>query len=1017
MRPYQFIFIILSLWLLPSCRTEKTKTAAPKEVDSYKPDYQSEQYLAWDKAQSKRTVFSFEQEDDLFHFETKNSQITASTNHAHLGKQSLLWTWQNGAQIKAKRLRALNLKESKFVGQGSALSPTFIASFYSPKVQDNSLRFSFIGPEGQEAHFDLQLNFSGWRTVWVPFYDMSGGPKKQRQAFEIESCIISAQGEQSGQIYVDDIIFSQFADDRHQYPSLQTPFVKASQHQNHDHWMPHLGLLEKMKEIKKVEASSQEIADLTRVQKNLEEIFSATNSRSYESFISSLHDFGLTFNNGSVQGPPLKLTVQMNVMHYELAKMSDLAYVNFDDFWKYQLELIKAWKRAEADEKFALGELFLAGLRYTRDQGYQMGSSQGTLHHLGYQIRNYVLACFLARDLVREAVLLEEVYADLSWFLNVGEIFSDEDDFRANIDYLNTMAIYRLMTVSMCPDQDRACQGLKAFSYHLGKTLSYTDERGVFKIDGTAWHHWGHYPAYGIGAFASVGNLFQVLKGTSYKVWGPGHANFRRALLASRIYSQKFDWGIGISGRHPLDGNIKSLKSSFLNLALAGSPDGSESLDREVASAYMRLWGLPKDTNIAQVFIDKAIEAEDLNGNWAFPYADYMVHRRLGWMASVKGYSKNVWSSEIYTKDNRYGRYQSNGSVQIMKQGNKADGYLEAGWDWSRVPGATVIEYPAELLEPKRDSTLMFTSSTTYAGSLNFANHGVFAMYLNSLGLEGRLKARKSVFALGDRLICLGSDIKSREENYGTSTVLFQHAKLQEMRPVLSTESTMSSEIRNSVFEVEKGDSLRDGQGNSYVFLENAKVNLRRALQRSPNNKYSIRRGDMHSKRKGQQAFGEGLFDSAVIKHGKAPSSGSYAYEIWPGGEVNLAPIKIIQRDHKAHVVYEQTLNTLALAVFEKTKFEGSILKEVSQACLMSLQKVDSGIILSVADPDVNDAKNESGKRLFGHSLGSEIRLSLKGEWKLKEADENLSISYDNDCSSIIIKVNSGLTQSFILTK
>lgn len=68
-------------------------------------------------------------------------------------------------------------------------------------------------------------------------------------------------------------------------------------------------------------------------------------------------------------------------------------------------------------------------------------------------------------------------------------------------------------------------------------------------------------------------------------------------------------------------------------------------------------------------------------------------------MVTLKGYTTDVWGSEIYRKDNRYGRYQSYGSVQIMGYPSRlASGYDENGWDWNRLPGTTTIHLPLNCL-------------------------------------------------------------------------------------------------------------------------------------------------------------------------------------------------------------------------------------------------------------------------------------------------------------------------------
>ncbi|WDE97827.1 chondroitinase family polysaccharide lyase [Lentisphaera profundi] len=1011
---YLSICVIL---LFASCRTETQAPSKSQRTEDvgYETDVDSKIYQAWKKKADKRSVFSFESDDDFYYFTAENSSISASKRKIQFGERSFQWDWKKNAQLEVNGIRALNKEESKVVGQGSAQSPTFIMSLYNEKAIDEKMNFTFFGPEGEQADFDLNLNFVGWRTLWIPFYDMRGGPSKKRQEFEIDTCIIKApQGSDGGRIYFDDIVFSQFADDRHQYQSFQAPFVKKDQEINSDHWMPHLKLMGLIDQAVADEVSEVDQQSIARLKSNLDEEVNVVSKRTYAEALASLESLGLMYKQGIITSLPLKLAVQYKTIHYKRAKNLQIKAVDFDAFWIYQLELARSWRTANDDDKYLFEELFIAGLRYTRDQGFQCGSSQGTLHHLGYQFRNYVRAMYIARDLIASHHLLGEVYRDLCWFMNAGEVYADESQFKANIDYLNTIAIHRLMALSICPDQTKAYRNIELFSYHLGKTLSYTDERGVFKIDGTSWHHRGHYPAYGVGAFTSVGKLFQAFHGTSFSIWSEGHSNFRRALLASRVYSQKFDWGIGLSGRHPLHGNINGLKNSFLSLALAGTPDGRESLDKELAAAYRRLWGNVENAELAKVFEEEKIEAEVLSGNWAFPYADLMVHRRSSWMASVKGYSKNVWSSEIYTKDNRYGRYHSNGSVQIMKEGNEADGYVEAGWDWCRVPGATVIEYPAEKLEPKKDSTLMYMSGSSFAGSLKVNDNGVFAMYLNSMGLEGRLKAFKSVFAFGDRLICLGSQVRSREEVYPTSTVLFQHASEDSVKLENSFGISADVQVPEQNIQVKQGDWLKDGKGNLYHFLEAADLNVRIKKQRSPNNKYSMRRDDMHRGRLGQEKFGEGLFASAVIDHGKNPRGGSYAYEVWPDAILrDGVKTKILRRDSKVHAIYDTQSKTLAMAVFDKVEFEKLIIKKVSNPCLITMQRSQEGITLSVADPDVNDALAEDKKRLSGRSLVSKINLILKGEWASEEP--GLVVNYDRGVSLLEIECKSGLSRSLSL--
>ena len=77
-------------------------------------------------------------------------------------------------------------------------------------------------------------------------------------------------------------------------------------------------------------------------------------------------------------------------------------------------------------------------------------------------------------------------------------------------------------------------------------------------------------------------------------------------------------------------------------------------------------------------------------------------------MLSLKGYNSDVWSSEIYTADNRFGRYQSHASAQVIGiEGALKSGYTQEGWDWNRYPGVTSIHLPFEILDSPIKGTLM----------------------------------------------------------------------------------------------------------------------------------------------------------------------------------------------------------------------------------------------------------------------------------------------------------------------
>ena len=100
------------------------------------------------------------------------------------------------------------------------------------------------------------------------------------------------------------------------------------------------------------------------------------------------------------------------------------------------------------------------------------------------------------------------------WVFNLGKVLEDQSTFTVNIDYLNTQAYYHLMLIFLEESQEKQVALLQAYSNYLSITLAQKNEQWGFKEDGTAWHHNGHYPAYGIGAFRNVPKPLNILSKT-----------------------------------------------------------------------------------------------------------------------------------------------------------------------------------------------------------------------------------------------------------------------------------------------------------------------------------------------------------------------------------------------------------------------------------------------------------------------------------------------------------------------
>ena len=147
-------------------------------------------------------------------------------------------------------------------------------------------------------------------------------------------------------------------------------------------------------------------------------------------------------------------------------------------------------------------------------------------------------------------------------------------------------------------------------------------------------------------------------------------------------------------------------------------------------------------------------------------------------MLSLKGYNSDVWSSEIYTADNRFGRYQSHASAQVIGiEGSLKSGYTQEGWDWNRYPGVTSIHLPFEILDSPIKGTLMERNDSRFPGvsSLEGMNGCLAFTYVEKerQNFCAGATATASVFCFDNRIVHIGTGI-TNNSTYPTETTLYQ---------------------------------------------------------------------------------------------------------------------------------------------------------------------------------------------------------------------------------------------------
>lgn len=977
-------------------------------------------------------MFSFETGMPEGFTASLGSQLAISAEHARDGKHALRWDYAPGGRLTMKA----PIGFVPFVpNETDQRISTFGIWVYSKRPVNGQLVFAFGRGEREDCRFSFGLSFAGWRTARPAFErDMDGTPHP-----DMDTLTIYAPPDSAGTLYFDQIITSALMDPRYHTRDEQVPFVnvQADQAANR-HWIG----LQKMKESLErfleetaadVEtASEEEKAGLRTIQQRWDEEMLqrfAGRRAGLAELEKPYRELGIRREGGSIRGRTVDL-VHLREFYPEerrdeLLQLTNAASIR--DVTDLMLSIAVTYRMSERkEEKAALRQWFLDLADHLEDQGWAWGSSQGTVHHLGYQTKSMYPAYYLMREVLREALILERSRRMLEWYSGLGKIADPDDAIEGNADLFHTTLPGMMCALLMRDEEQTAVLLLRRLKRWM--ELSLLPARGLkafLKGDGAAVHHVNHYPAYALGAFRGLAPVVRILAGTPFRLPQAAHETVRNALMAMRFYSNKTQWLIGLSCRHPtgawaLDPEV------YREMALAGSPDGKERIDRSMAAAYLRLLPEGAENEASKRFREEGIEPEpDPQGHWTMNFACAAFHRRRHWLVGVRGFSRYIWGNETYLDCNLYGRYIAYGHLEIMGSGcpvNHADsGYVPEGWDWNRWPGTTVIHLPfnqlrADVRNVDRFSGFeeMLISDETFAGGLSLkGRNGMFAMKLHEHAkYNGSHRARKSYFFFDERIIALGTDIENDDTEHETETTLFQrHLKRREEPVFTASEGEIREFPYVSVRELTDVYWLMDPQGNGYVLPGGQTLALSRAHQTSPHQK--------------NDAPTEGDFAAAWLSHGRAPQGGAYEFVVLvqtPIEEVQRfaermnqpeqAPYVVLQKDAQAHIVFDRESRTTGYAWFEAGEAQcAGRIRSVDTPCMIMCQEENGELHLSVADPDLRlyegveaDQVDEQGRqrevslysRTWIHNDGKrhELTLEAEGVWSLKQPDERVRVRH-----------------------
>lgn len=871
------------------------------------------------------------------------------------------------------------------------LVDAFCVWVHTAEPVDDVLRFEFGRGARTDVWFEFRLGYTGWRTAWVRYaYDMRGTPHPGMDTLRI---VAPAR---AGTLHLDQLMpnvpLRPDAPCRdHQLPGI----APEGDEYDHQHWQA-LYLFDRLLAAERPDPAPPTAYELDSLR--------ALRTRYVDEYLATPVKAdvpGLTRQVDAVAGRPVH-AYQSQIYPAEIAAELK-AFVNPVTL-RACTDLMKAIAQAHhanPADRPALAALYLRMTAVLREQGWTRGSCQGTIHHLGYDVRGLYDSVYLMRDALREAGELHRVRADLDWLTGLGRMFRGWDFRMAHgsvMDLFNTTVRGMLAAVLLRDGDDLQVAYLRRLRDWIGEALLPTDgiQDGV-KVDGTAFHHVGFFPDYVRDGLAGLAPVVYVLSGGAFALPGEAYGWLKKTLLAQRVYANRTHWPVSASGRNP-SGQTGLSVVPFEWLA---------PIDDEIAAAFLRLLPAsptPRQKELAARLAARGVTAEPSpTGSWAYNYAALAVHRRGDWQVTVRGHNRYLWSTEIYVGANWYGRYNTYGQIQVLHRGdpvtNLASGYAQPGWDWNRRPGTTVIHKPLDELRGDLTGAIeeMLLTDSRFAGAHTIDDrHGMFAMDLHGHPkYDGSHRARKSVFLFDDRIVALGTAIANDDAARETETTLFQTRLAARDAPTVVDGTAVTA------FPYESDGSPRwllDDKGIGYYVAPGGRVALTRSTQLSRHN--------------ATEEPTSGDFATAWIRHGAAPRGGAYEYAMVVDttaermaafaaamSDPERAPYRVLRADAAAHVVHDRATGITGYALFERVRLDGPGVVEVDTPSMLLLREEgDDGLVLAVCDPDLRlyggiDTDQYERGRYVGHyspwsrpwlaapSRPHRLRVTLEGRW------------------------------------
>lgn len=928
-------------------------------------------------------------------YSAAKGSLSISDRHYRLGTHSLQWNWVAGDTL----IIDLDAADEQRVYANLLIwgQNHFEMWAHNETPATDTFSVNFINWQGRDQfRFSFNTNYNGWRRLLRSYrHDMlKDVVEYSKYWWNVDKIYILAPTSGSGSIYIDNIQYMRTSEMKYSDRQMPDLYALASETYYSSDFYYRLDTLNA--NLPLPTPTAKQIGELGIIKQRILENGKGTSPSPAElNMANAKYDtYNIEIDGDIIRGK-------------DIADPSEIG----DMFSTFTRSYIHNNDTDNRDKAINL-------LRQMLDGGLAGGSGRWFAgSSWGYDDMVFFKALINASNFVDEE-LKYKIWDWLQWSIGINLGGDNNSDGKFDEDNFYVLQDAYLCLVAFSPDDAHAVRDLQRLILYIEKFLQVQKgNTDGMKPDGTAFHHYGHYNAYSYTYQTIIDPILYTFRGTSFLINADAYENLRKVVYAQYLMVNKTQYANSLSGRHPFFTPITFSWSFYTKMSQIGGEIMNKPLDEIIAGMRTRLYGIGIPPS--------GIPAEpNPSGFWQMNYSPVAMYRRSNWAATIKGINNYFWGTEMTSTENRYGRYQSYGSVEIMYPGGfAASGAGATGWDWNKAPGTTTIAMPFSKLKlPDGTSYLAEKNTFNFAGGVKFGTpasnapsdviladlhgeYGMFGLNFKQMAATATHNAtfvfRKSYFCFGDKIVCTGSDISNNDGTNKTITTLFQTNLPSAGTPTVVDGASKTGITQSEDLSKTNAHWLIDAYKTGYYVLAGNTIHVERQAQTSPD-------------QSGSGATTTANFANAYIDHGNAPAGGKYAYVIAPNtttGEMTgfasdmqspaTRAFDILQQDADAHIIRENATGVTGFSLFmpNNNLVSNDILKGNDVPCVAVMQIKEDTLRISLVNPDLKLVNNIS--------TAVPITLTLYGKWsKIPDIPSGYASVLSSEGMETIIQFN-----------